>query len=115
MKPGPRGNTAKIQAKSITTSLPSVPLFLLISRKAEGHGSTSGLPGPAASPGKSLVRKSLGPTPDPLNQKLGVQSSRLCFRQPSHDSEAHSSVRWPAQSLRSPGLHVAAQPFTSCA
>lgn len=102
-------------AKSITTSLPSVPLLLSISRKAQGRGSPRGLPGTAAPPGNPLVCQSSGPTPHPLNQKLGVQSSRLCFRQPSHDSEAHSSVRSPVQSFRSPGLHVVAPPFTSCA
>ena len=64
----------------MTTSLPSMHLFLSVVRKAESSGPQSMVSGIASSSENSLVCKSSGPTPE--SETWGSQSSNLHFDHP---------------------------------
>lgn len=97
-RPGPRGSVAIKQERSITISLPSVPLLLSMSRRAElEHNSIA-----RERLSMQILRLHPRPRESETGEGAGGQSSNLCFPQPSPDPDAHSSVRRTCTEARSP-------------
>lgn len=116
MSPGPRGNIAIIQARSITASLPSVQLTLPLSKQESREQWFSKYsPWYSKLTWELLGVQILGPHPGPTDEKPGIRSSNLDCHQPSDDSAAHSRVRSASTEAQITRTSHWGQTFTSCA